>query len=72
MDHIYDIIYVSTGTHWIFEIVRMLQQGKTELPVIEKDDFMIEMDVTDIASFPSPRILSTHVLLRQIPTLLQR
>ena len=48
----------------------MLLEGQTELPVVEKDDYMIELDVTDIPSMPSPRILTTHVLFRQIPGLL--
>ncbi|KAK7087879.1 sulfotransferase 6B1-like [Littorina saxatilis] len=62
--------YPKSGTHWVWEMVRMLKTGQTDgLPLVEKDDYMIELDVTDIATMPSPRILTTHVLFRQLPGL---
>ncbi|XP_076456449.1 sulfotransferase 1A1-like [Babylonia areolata] len=61
--------YPKSGTHWVWEMTRMLLEGKTDLPLVEKDDFMIEFDITDIASKPSPRILTTHVLYHQLPAL---
>lgn len=62
------------GTHWLWEIARMLVAGNAELPVLEKDDFMIEFNPSKeyFSSMPSPRILNTHVLYRHLPGLHNR
>ncbi|KAK6178005.1 hypothetical protein SNE40_012851 [Patella caerulea] len=61
--------YPKSGTHWMFEICRMLLAGRTDLEVISKVDFMIELmeqDVLDQAK--SPRVLNSHVAFSDLPT----
>ncbi|PVD31628.1 hypothetical protein C0Q70_07045 [Pomacea canaliculata] len=66
--------FPKAGTHWLWEIARMLVAGNAELPVLEKDDFMIEFNPSKeyFNSMPSPRILNTHVLYRHLPGLHNR
>lgn len=60
--------YLKAGTHWVWEILRMLSAGTTEIPLAEKDQCMIEQQAQDeIDRLPSPRILNTHSLFEQLP-----
>ncbi|XP_055955684.1 sulfotransferase 1A2 [Patella vulgata] len=61
--------YPKSGTHWLFEICRMLLAGRTDLQAISKSEFFIEkvgQDVLDQAK--SPRILNSHVAFSDLPT----
>ncbi|KAK3731943.1 hypothetical protein RRG08_045002 [Elysia crispata] len=61
--------YPKAGTHWVWEIVRYLLAGKTSgVPLVEKDNCMIEwMPADRLRELPSPRVLNTHLLFRQLP-----
>lgn len=61
--------YPKAGTHWVWEIVRYLLAGKTSgVPLVEKDNCMIEwMPAESLKDLPSPRVLNTHLLFRQLP-----
>ncbi|CAL1537695.1 unnamed protein product [Lymnaea stagnalis] len=60
--------YLKAGTHWVWEILRMLCAGTTDIPLAEKDQCMVEQQAqADIDVLPSPRILNTHSLFEQLP-----
>ncbi|XP_046568571.1 sulfotransferase 1A1-like [Haliotis rubra] len=60
--------YPKAGTHWLFEVLRVLLRGSCDGGGMEKDDFMIEMVPQDqLAKKPSPRILNTHVQFTSLP-----
>ncbi|KAJ8309089.1 hypothetical protein KUTeg_013963 [Tegillarca granosa] len=57
------------GTHWTWEIVSMLMNGKAEHIPCKKDTFNLEFLSEDqMDSFPSPRVLNSHLQLQQLPT----
>ncbi|XP_050402157.1 sulfotransferase 1C2 [Patella vulgata] len=65
--------FPKCGTHWLFEISRMLKQNTTNVPVQPKDDFMIEfIPQKTLASLPSPRILNSHYRFQYLPSDLKK
>ncbi|XP_005101232.1 sulfotransferase family cytosolic 1B member 1 [Aplysia californica] len=53
--------YPKSGTHWVWEMVRLLLAGTTDVPVVEKDDGMIEFILPEeLEKLPSPRALNIH------------
>ncbi|XP_046569951.1 sulfotransferase 1A1-like isoform X1 [Haliotis rubra] len=59
--------YPKSGCHWVWEILRMLQEGTLDVAVQEKEDLMMEWKTPEFMDkFPSPRVLNTHVLLRHL------
>ena len=58
-----------TGTHWIWEIINMLLQGKTDYRRETKESLMLEMipDLRYAEQEKSPRILNTHLPYRWLP-----
>ncbi|XP_046360250.2 sulfotransferase 1B1-like [Haliotis rufescens] len=66
-DDVFVCAYPKCGTHWVWEMVRLLLSGDTET-VINKERFMLELTGNDVLEkFPSPRILNTHCLVEQLP-----
>ncbi|XP_046351458.2 sulfotransferase 1B1-like [Haliotis rufescens] len=60
--------YPKSGTHWLFEVSRVLLSGSCDVGGMEKDDLMIEMKSHDhLAKMASPRILNTHVQFDSLP-----
>ncbi|XP_071116099.1 sulfotransferase 1C2-like [Haliotis cracherodii] len=60
--------YPKSGTHWLWEITRLLLAGNTDGEIREKDELHLEFVANDVMEkFPSPRILNTHVLFHQLP-----
>ncbi|GFO08647.1 sulfotransferase family cytosolic 1b member 1 [Plakobranchus ocellatus] len=68
-DDIIICAYPKAGTHWVWEIARYLLAGATTgVPLAEKDNCMIEwMPASSLDNLPSPRVLNTHLLFRQLP-----
>ncbi|XP_067672436.1 sulfotransferase 1B1-like [Haliotis asinina] len=64
--------YPKCGTHWLWEIIRLLLVGNTDGEIREKDELHLEFVANDvIEKFPSPRILNTHVQFHQLPQTVQ-
>ncbi|ESO97592.1 hypothetical protein LOTGIDRAFT_152681 [Lottia gigantea] len=60
--------YCKSGTHWIWEICRMLLAGTTDLKIIDKETQMIEIsDHKDLENQPSPRLVNTHASYDLLP-----
>ncbi|XP_046356071.1 sulfotransferase 1B1-like [Haliotis rufescens] len=59
--------YPKSGCHWVWEILRMLQEGTLDVPLQEKEDLMMEWKTPEFMDkFPSPRVLNNHVLLKHL------
>ncbi|XP_046584485.1 sulfotransferase 1C2-like [Haliotis rubra] len=66
-DDVFVCAYPKCGTHWIWEMVRLLLLSDTDT-VIEKDQLMLEFIKGEVLEkFPSPRILNTHCFVEQLP-----
>ncbi|KAK3084922.1 hypothetical protein FSP39_021506 [Pinctada imbricata] len=67
-DDILICAYPKSGTHWIWEIVMMLLQGKAERVNAIKETAMLEgTSQKSFDSLPSPRVLNTHILYQDLP-----
>ncbi|KAK6183974.1 hypothetical protein SNE40_006530 [Patella caerulea] len=67
-DDVFLIAYPKSGSHWIWEVCRMLFAGSTDLDVIAKESSMLELTSHDlIDQQTSPRILNTHLRLYEMP-----
>ncbi|XP_055863260.1 sulfotransferase 1A1-like [Biomphalaria glabrata] len=54
--------YSKSGCHWMWEILRLLQAGTTDLEVVDKESHMMEYNtVEQIDALPSPRVLNNHM-----------
>jgi hypothetical protein len=62
-------ITLSSGTHWLWEVLNMLQTGKVEsVPSVNKQDNMLEAVSRDAYdALPSPRVLDTHLPFDKVP-----
>ncbi|XP_050397661.1 sulfotransferase 1C2 isoform X2 [Patella vulgata] len=59
----------GAGTHWLFEICRMLLAGRLDVEVISKLNLMIELVAQDVLDqIESPRVLNSHVAFSDLPT----
>ncbi|XP_067649325.1 sulfotransferase 1B1-like [Haliotis asinina] len=66
-DDVFVCAYPKCGTHWVWEMVRLLLSSDTDT-VIEKDELMLEFIKGKVLEkFPSPRILNTHCFVEQLP-----
>ncbi|XP_076443172.1 sulfotransferase 1B1-like [Babylonia areolata] len=60
--------YPKSGTHWLWEVSTMLLAGKAETVPYNKSQQMMEnCSADDLARFPSPRVLNTHVHYDDLP-----
>ncbi|XP_046579030.1 sulfotransferase 1A1-like isoform X1 [Haliotis rubra] len=67
-DDIFICAYPKSGTHWVWEVTRLLVTGQTVQDNVEKGAGMIEyMPQEDVTSLPSPRILNSHFKLKLLP-----
>ena len=57
-----------TGTHWVWEMVQMLQAGEAKYDKRSKETLMIDFMPTEkIDALESPRTLNSHFLFRHLP-----
>lgn len=62
-----DCLYIS-GTHWVWEIIRMLRKGNAEYEKDVKEVAFLDFrSLEQIQDLPSPRVLNCHYPLRNIP-----
>ena len=65
---IYYLLQLYIGTHWGFEIISMLLNGKAETIPIPKEFTMLEnVPQSQIDELPSPRVLNSHFPLSVLP-----
>ncbi|KAL4228283.1 hypothetical protein ACF0H5_013714 [Mactra antiquata] len=63
------ITYIKSGTHWLWEILSMLQRGSAEtIPQVKQDCFIEFLSPTQLDAIPSPRVLNSHIWFDKIPT----
>lgn len=62
-------IYAFVGTHWLWEILFMLKNGKAEYTKEVKETAFLEFieDFESLNRKPSPRVINTHVPYRWLP-----
>ncbi|KAL5006666.1 hypothetical protein ScPMuIL_015472 [Solemya velum] len=67
-DDILIINYMKSGTHWIWEIVSMLVEGKAEYNPNAKESRMLEIQkAEELEKMETPRILNTHYPYELLP-----
>lgn len=68
-DDIIIAAFPKCGTHWIWEVAQMLISGKAEHDLRSKEEVMMEfVEVENFHSLPSPRVINSHLFLRQLST----
>ena len=61
-------VFVTSGTHWIHEIISMLLKGKAETISHSKGERMVEArPQSELEKTPSPRVLNSHLSLHMLP-----
>ncbi|XP_067671893.1 sulfotransferase 1A1-like [Haliotis asinina] len=67
-DDILVCAFPKSGTHWVWEITRLLVAGKLDRDDISKGTAMMEfINEDEYKDLPSPRVLNTHLLFRELP-----
>ncbi|XP_013381327.1 bile salt sulfotransferase-like [Lingula anatina] len=68
-DDVWIVNWPKSGTHWVYEVVRLLMTGREELTDSIKEGTMFPeaCAVESLEKLPSPRILDTHVPLKLFP-----
>ncbi|XP_025090214.1 sulfotransferase family cytosolic 1B member 1-like [Pomacea canaliculata] len=67
-DDIFLLAYPKAGTHWLWEVLSMLLQGKAQYDDRPKEQLMMEMsDLEKLEQTPSPRIFNSHLPFFMLP-----
>ncbi|KAJ8309422.1 hypothetical protein KUTeg_014296 [Tegillarca granosa] len=60
--------YPKAGTHWVWEISKMLLKGKAEYEEAIKETAMIEFNSPEmLQKLPPPRVFNSHLYFRNLP-----
>ncbi|XP_048257283.1 sulfotransferase 1A1-like [Haliotis rufescens] len=60
--------YSRSGTHWVWEMSRLLQAGKLDTSDIDKTSTMLELSDEEVyKDLPSPRLLNSHAPFQHLP-----
>lgn len=60
--------YPKSGTHWLWEVTKMLRQGKASYSTSKKVAVMLEFaDLQSVEAEPSPRTLNSHLPMCHLP-----
>jgi len=61
--------YMKCGTHWLWEVTRMLLSREATISSKVKEFTMLEgpADLQDLATWPSPRVLNSHLWTCHLP-----
>lgn len=66
-DDIIIAAFPKCGTHWIWEVTQMLVSGKAEYDTRPKEEVMMEfVEVEHFELLTSPRVINSHLFLRQL------
>ncbi|XP_070204183.1 sulfotransferase 1A1-like isoform X2 [Littorina saxatilis] len=66
-DDIVIAAFPKCGTHWIWEVTQMLTKGKAEHDPLPKEMVMVEFNPVEVLEpVPSPRVINSHLFLRQL------
>ncbi|XP_045162526.2 sulfotransferase 1A1-like [Mercenaria mercenaria] len=67
-DDVFIIAPPKSGTHWVWEIISMLYEGRAETMQKSKSHQMLEHQTADILEgIKSPRILDSHLDIQHLP-----
>lgn len=67
-DDVILVSHVKSGTHWMWEVLSMLHQGKAEtIPYIKQFNMLEALKPENVDSISSPRILNSHLRFDQLP-----
>ncbi|KAK6192558.1 hypothetical protein SNE40_004006 [Patella caerulea] len=67
-DDIFLIAYPKSGSHWLWEVCRMLVAGTVDVKVRPKQSMMLELaSHEEIDQEPSPRVLNSHLRYDELP-----
>ncbi|XP_071094439.1 sulfotransferase 1A1-like [Haliotis cracherodii] len=67
-DDILVCAFPKSGTHWVWEMVRLLVAGKLDRDEVSKGIGMMEfVSEEKYKDLPSPRILNSHLLFKELP-----
>ncbi|XP_025090205.1 sulfotransferase 1A3-like isoform X2 [Pomacea canaliculata] len=67
-DDIFLCAYPKAGTHWLWEVLSMLLQGKAQYDNRVKEQLMMEIsDLDKLEQTPSPRIFNSHLPFFMLP-----
>lgn len=67
-DDVFICAYPKAGTHWVWEISKMLTRGKPEYDPLPKESSMLEFHYPEeFEEMTSPRVLNTHLWYKHLP-----
>ncbi|XP_062614154.1 sulfotransferase 1B1-like isoform X1 [Saccostrea cucullata] len=68
-DDVFIYAYPKCGTHWVWEMIFMLQRGKAEYDKRPKEVAMLEFHSLDkLCEEERPRVFNTHLYPNEVPT----
>ena len=63
------MLSLPPGTHWTWEMVRMLKTGESELTSLDmKAHMFLNVQPEDLEALPSPRVLASHRQFHDLPS----